>query len=115
MPTAFYRHFDSVEQLGLALVDASFASLREMMREARREWVDIDAVITLSVSVLARNVKDRPGYFTFMFRERMSGNLCRCGAYPNIVDAICQAAGDPPPDRVAEAEIVSGAGEGGAR
>ncbi len=21
-------------------------------------------------------------------RERMSGNLCRCGAYPNIVDAI---------------------------
>jgi xanthine dehydrogenase YagT iron-sulfur-binding subunit len=21
-------------------------------------------------------------------RELMSGNLCRCGAYPNIVDAI---------------------------
>jgi AcrR family transcriptional regulator len=73
VPTAFYRHFDSVEQLGLALVDESFASLRVMMREARREWVDIDAVITLSVSILARNVKDRPGYFTFMFRERMSG------------------------------------------
>lgn len=26
-------------------------------------------------------------------RERMSGNLCRCGAYPNIVDAIREAAG----------------------
>ena len=26
-------------------------------------------------------------------RERMSGNLCRCGAYPNIVDAIVQARG----------------------
>jgi xanthine dehydrogenase YagT iron-sulfur-binding subunit len=26
-------------------------------------------------------------------RERMSGNLCRCGAYPNIVAAIRQAAG----------------------
>ncbi|MEU2118154.1 2Fe-2S iron-sulfur cluster-binding protein [Streptomyces sp. NPDC016459] len=25
-------------------------------------------------------------------RERMSGNLCRCGAYPNIVDAIEEAA-----------------------
>ncbi|MFF8609699.1 2Fe-2S iron-sulfur cluster-binding protein [Streptomyces sp. NPDC015346] len=25
-------------------------------------------------------------------RERMSGNLCRCGAYPNIVDAIAEAA-----------------------
>ena len=23
-------------------------------------------------------------------RELMSGNLCRCGAYPNIVDAICE-------------------------
>ncbi len=21
-------------------------------------------------------------------KERMSGNICRCGAYPNIVDAI---------------------------
>jgi xanthine dehydrogenase YagT iron-sulfur-binding subunit len=26
-------------------------------------------------------------------RERMSGNLCRCAAYPNIVAAIAQAAG----------------------
>ena len=26
-------------------------------------------------------------------RERMSGNLCRCGAYPHIVPAIRQAAG----------------------
>ena len=24
-------------------------------------------------------------------RERMSGNLCRCGAYPNIVDAVKEA------------------------
>lgn len=27
-------------------------------------------------------------------REYMSGNLCRCGAYPNIVEAIQQAAAD---------------------
>jgi xanthine dehydrogenase YagT iron-sulfur-binding subunit len=26
-------------------------------------------------------------------RELMSGNICRCGAYPNIVDAIRHAAG----------------------
>jgi xanthine dehydrogenase YagT iron-sulfur-binding subunit len=25
-------------------------------------------------------------------RERMSGNLCRCGAYVNIVTAITEAA-----------------------
>ena len=28
-------------------------------------------------------------------RERMSGNICRCGAYSNIVDAITDAAGRP--------------------
>jgi len=27
-------------------------------------------------------------------RERMSGNICRCGAYSNIVDAIVEVAGD---------------------
>ena len=26
-------------------------------------------------------------------REAMSGNLCRCGAYPNIVEAIAEVAG----------------------
>jgi xanthine dehydrogenase YagT iron-sulfur-binding subunit len=29
-------------------------------------------------------------------RERMSGNLCRCGAYPNIVAAIRQVANNKP-------------------
>jgi xanthine dehydrogenase YagT iron-sulfur-binding subunit len=26
-------------------------------------------------------------------REYMSGNICRCGAYPNIVDAVCDVLG----------------------
>jgi xanthine dehydrogenase YagT iron-sulfur-binding subunit len=26
-------------------------------------------------------------------RERMSGNICRCGAYPNIIDAMTDVAG----------------------
>ena len=36
VPTAFYRHFDSIESLGLALVDESFVSLRAMLRDIRR-------------------------------------------------------------------------------
>ncbi len=39
-------------------------------------------------------------------REFMSGNLCRCGAYPNIVAAIREAAGD--------AAAYEAAGTGGA-
>jgi xanthine dehydrogenase YagT iron-sulfur-binding subunit len=37
-------------------------------------------------------------------RERMSGNLCRCAAYPNIVAAIKQAAGRQPIPATAKAE-----------
>ena len=28
-------------------------------------------------------------------RERMSGNICRCGAYSNIIEAITEVAGKP--------------------
>jgi len=31
-------------------------------------------------------------------RERMSGNLCRCGAYNGIVEAIQETYGEPKPD-----------------
>jgi xanthine dehydrogenase YagT iron-sulfur-binding subunit len=27
-----------------------------------------------------------------LIRERMSGNLCRCGAYANIVPAVAESA-----------------------
>ena len=37
----------------------------------------------------------RPELTNAEIRERMSGNICRCAAYPNIVAAIRQAAGDP--------------------
>ena len=37
----------------------------------------------------------RPGLTDAEIRERMSGNICRCAAYPNIVAAIRQAAGGP--------------------
>jgi xanthine dehydrogenase YagT iron-sulfur-binding subunit len=36
-------------------------------------------------------------------RERMSGNICRCGAYPNIVAAVRQAAGRAAKDSGASA------------
>jgi xanthine dehydrogenase YagT iron-sulfur-binding subunit len=37
----------------------------------------------------------RPALTDAEIRERMSGNICRCAAYPNIVAAIRQAAGAP--------------------
>jgi len=40
--------------------------------------------VTQNLTVKAANLKLSDDEI----RERMSGNLCRCGAYPNIVDAI---------------------------
>ena len=60
VPTAFYRHFASIEELGIALVDEAFASLRKVLRDIRRE-MDIQRVIDDSVAILARNVRERRG------------------------------------------------------
>ena len=39
------------------------------------------------------DVAQRPGFTTVEMRERMSGNICRCGAYSNIADAMAEVAG----------------------
>src|SRR5699024_5769620 len=40
VPGAFYRHFESMEALGLALIDESFRTLRDMLRGARAGKLD---------------------------------------------------------------------------
>jgi xanthine dehydrogenase YagT iron-sulfur-binding subunit len=40
-------------------------------------------------------VEAEPALTDAEIRERMSGNICRCAAYPNILAAIKQAAGAP--------------------
>jgi len=37
-----------------------------------------------------------PQMSTVEFRERMSGNICRCGAYSSIADAIAEVSGTKP-------------------
>jgi xanthine dehydrogenase YagT iron-sulfur-binding subunit len=44
-------------------------------------------------SVIADDLEAAPELTGDEIRERMSGNLCRCAAYPNIVSAIARAAG----------------------
>jgi xanthine dehydrogenase YagT iron-sulfur-binding subunit len=41
----------------------------------------------------ASDVADRARLTPDELRERMSGNICRCSAYPQIIDAILDAAG----------------------
>jgi xanthine dehydrogenase YagT iron-sulfur-binding subunit len=41
------------------------------------------------------NVAARPSLTNTELRERMSGNICRCGAYSNILEAMGEVAGSP--------------------
>lgn len=55
-------------------------------------------------SYVTSDVRSRPRSVELSdeeIRERMSGNLCRCGAYPNIVTAIREAHTGKPIDMVA--------------
>lgn len=54
-----------------------------MLREVKAGW---PSVVTADLSV------DRVSLTADEIRERMSGNLCRCGAYANIVPAIAEVA-----------------------
>jgi len=56
-----------------------------MIEEAKAGWpsaATLDVTRRFSVGDLTK----------VEIRERMSGNLCRCACYPNIVDAVAQAA-----------------------
>lgn len=73
VPTAFYRHFDSLESLGLALVDESFVSLRALLRDVRRSDPAYRDIVDQSVSILVDHVKVDSEHFKFIVRERAAG------------------------------------------
>jgi|SRR5579884_2031935 len=74
VPTAFYRHFASMDELGLALVDESFRTLRAMLRQAREGGAPPEQVIEASVSTLTGYVRDHREHFAFLARARSTGN-----------------------------------------
>jgi xanthine dehydrogenase YagT iron-sulfur-binding subunit len=51
---------------------------------------DVKAGVPSHVTV---HLTRRPQSTDLEFRERMSGNICRCGAYSNIQEAIAEVAG----------------------
>ena len=74
VPTAFYRHFASIDELGLALVEESFSSLRAMIRDVRRGNPSIEEVVDRSVEVLDEHVRGQRAHFSFIARERSGGS-----------------------------------------
>lgn len=73
VPTAFYRHFASMDELGVDLVDESMRPLRQMIRDARRGRAAHGDIIADTVAVLAKQVRGHPDQFSFLTRERFGG------------------------------------------
>jgi AcrR family transcriptional regulator len=73
VPTAFYRHFDDMEQLGLVLIDESFRTLRAMLRAARSDPRTYEHVIRNSIEILVGHVHQYDTHFRFIARERFGG------------------------------------------
>ncbi|MGY4708276.1 TetR family transcriptional regulator [Mycolicibacterium sp. CBM1] len=73
VPAAFYRHFESMDALGLVLIDESFRSLRDMLRTARAGKLDPTRVIESTVEILIAGVSEQREHWRFIGRERSSG------------------------------------------
>jgi xanthine dehydrogenase YagT iron-sulfur-binding subunit len=106
------RRVNSCLLLAIAHQDAEFITIEGLGTEEnphpmQRAFVEHDGFqcgyctpgqICSAVGMLEEAARGWPSAVTSGFeppqlddaevRERMSGNLCRCGAYPNIVDAI---------------------------
>jgi len=74
VPTAFYRHFACMDELGLALVEESFRTLRAMLREARED-LEPEHVIRRSVEILVEQVREHRLHFMFVVRVSYTGNV----------------------------------------
>jgi AcrR family transcriptional regulator len=73
VPTAFYRHFESMDTLGVELVYQSMGALRQMVRDARRGRTAHGDIIKETVATLGEQVRAHPDQFRFLSRERYGG------------------------------------------
>jgi AcrR family transcriptional regulator len=72
-PTAFYRHFRSTADLGVALVEEALGSLHPMIRTTVSGTEDSDQRIARAVELIARHVDAYPAHVRFIARERHGG------------------------------------------
>ncbi|OKK22041.1 transcriptional regulator [Streptomyces sp. CB00455] len=72
-PTAFYRHFGDMEELGTELVHEALASLHETVRLVLASTGDAAERGDAAVRLVADLVRNRPAHVRFLVRERHGG------------------------------------------
>jgi AcrR family transcriptional regulator len=72
-PTAFYRHFRSTADLGVALVEEALGSLHPMIAGTVSADGDTEERIARAVDLISRHVEACPAHVRFIARERHGG------------------------------------------
>ncbi|GAA3493378.1 TetR family transcriptional regulator [Streptomyces prasinosporus] len=72
-PTAFYRHFRSTADLGVALVEEALGSLHPTIRTTVSATGDSEERIARAVELIAGHVDEYPAHVRFIARERHGG------------------------------------------
>ncbi|MFE3329519.1 TetR family transcriptional regulator [Streptomyces sp. NPDC059176] len=72
-PTAFYRHFTDLAELGVALVEETLGSLHGLVGAILADTGDSEVRIDRTVDLIARHVREQPAHFRFIARERHGG------------------------------------------
>ncbi|MCR9166190.1 MAG: HTH-type transcriptional repressor FabR [Nannocystaceae bacterium] len=76
-PTSFYRHFDDLEDLGLALVDEVGAQLRRVVRQARRRVAESGSgsVVRTSIETFMEFATSNTNLFRLLLGEGAGNSL----------------------------------------
>ena len=69
-PTAFYRHFHDMDELGLALIDHVGLGLRQLLRDARRSVGSGNSAVRSSVETFIVYVTENANLFRVLQGER---------------------------------------------
>lgn len=71
---SFYRHFDDMDALGLALVDDAGVALRQLMRDARQRVGEAGQVIPTSVQTFVEYLDTRGPEFRLIVSQSQGGS-----------------------------------------
>ena len=74
VPAAFYRHFDDMDALGLALVEEVMRKFRTAIREVRHHELEVGGAIDASIRIFLDYVEADRSYFMFLAREQYGGS-----------------------------------------
>lgn len=73
-PAAFYKHFRSMEELGLSMVDEVGLTLRQLLREARHRVRSGPSALRVSVETFLKFVNENGNLFRLLLGERQGAS-----------------------------------------